>query len=294
MAILATTVSAASGRELLGSADVYMTFENGIKDDNGNYTIISDGDTPIVEGKFGSGINCKGGINFITVDGFKFGTDSFTFAAWIQCNDQGSDPAIAGTKYWDSGSNIGWVLSARDNDWKYNANTETGSRTDREYLYSKALDDERNVWYHIALVVDRTNEVYNLYINGVPQGEIDFSGNGHTGESYDDEYSGYTFNIGDDGSGIYNANCTFDFDYDEIAVFKRALSAEEITALYEYDPNAVEAADAEDAAEVPVVDVAVTQAEEAPAAPQTGDITAIAAVAVLASLGLAVITKKKK
>ena len=68
-------------------------------------------------------------------------------------------------KYWDSGSNIGWVLSAHDNDWKYNANSETGQRTDFEYsYYDSPLEDVNGVWYHIAVVVDKE---YTPFVNGV-------------------------------------------------------------------------------------------------------------------------------
>ncbi len=302
-AMFATAAYASAGGDLLASADVYMSFENGIKDDNGNYKILSDGDTPIVEGKFGSGVNCEGGINYLTVDGWKFGADSFTFTAWIICNERDSDadPAIVGSKYWDSGSNIGWVLSARDNDWKYNANSESGQRTDFEYKYSNSpLEDVNGVWYHIAIVVDRAKEVYTLYVNGVSQGETDFSGKGHAGETYDDEGNGYTFNIGDDGSGIYNSKFTFNFGYDEVAVFKRALTADEVVAIYEYDPIAALAVEevlvveevpaAEAPAPAPV-------AEAAPAAPaaaaQTGNSAAIVILALATAVGSAVIAKRR-
>jgi len=304
-AMFATAAYASAGGDLLASADVHMSFENGIKDDNDNYKIISDGNTPVVAGKFGSGVNCQGGVNYLTVDGWKFGADSFTFTAWIICNerDSDSDPAIVGSKYWDSGSNIGWVLSARDNDWKYNANSETGQRTDFEYsYYDSPLEDVNGVWYHIAVVVDRAKEVYTLYVNGVSQGETDFSDKGHAGETYDDEGNGYTFNIGDDGSGIYNSKFTFNFDYDEVAVFKRALTADEVIAIYEYDPIAdlaveeVPVAEEAPAAEAPAAEAPAPVAEAAPAAPaaaaQTGNSAAIVILA-LAAVGCAVAAKRR-
>ena len=238
-------------------------------------------------------------MNYLTVDGWKFGADSFTFATWIFCHEQGSDPAIAGSKYWDSGSNIGWVLSIRENDWKYNANSESGERTDFEYKYSNSpLEDVNGVWYHIAIVVDRANEVYTLYVNGVSQGETDFSGKGHTGETYDDEGNEYTFNIGDDGSGMYNFGCTFNFDYDEVAVFKRALTADEVVAIYEYDPIAALAVEEVLVVEeAPAAEAEAPVAEAAPAAPaaaaQTGNSAAIVILALVAAVGSAVIAKRR-
>lgn len=191
------------------------------------------------------------------------------------------------------------MLSIRENDWKYNANSESGERTDFEYKYSNSpLEDVNGVWYHIAIVVDRANEVYTLYVNGVSQGETDFSGKGHTGETYDDEGNEYTFNIGDDGSGMYNFGCTFNFDYDEVAVFKRALTADEVVAIYEYDPIAALAVEEVLVVEeAPAAEAEAPVAEAAPAAPaaaaQTGNSAAIVILALVAAVGSAVIAKRR-
>ena len=235
---------AVTGEELLASADVYLTFDDGIKDVNGKYEVFSEGDTPLVEGKFGQAANCKAGENYMTVDGFVFETNSFTVSAWVRQHEVGGDPVLFGNKDWQSGANPGWLLSARTSDWKYNANVPGGSRTDTEYPYGSApgvtsIDE----WNHLVISVDRDAETYTFYVNGQKYGKsTSFAEKGHTDVTYDDEDMEYPFNIGEDGTGIVNMAQTFDVDFDEVAVFLRALTEEEAIALYTYAPAGYEAA----------------------------------------------------
>jgi len=245
VALFAIPAMAATGEELLKSADVYLTFEGEIKDVNGNYSVISEGDTPLVEGKFGQAANCQAAVNYMTVEELTFGTSSFSVSLWVKQNAVSGDPVLFGNKDWMSGSNPGFLLSARTNDWKYNANVPGGSRTDMEYVYSAVPGSEGiDTWNHLVLVVDRDAEKYYFYVNGAKYGMTgDFSNKGHTEVTYDDEDMMYPFNIGEDGTGIINLAQVFDVDYDEFAVFKRALTAEEALAIYQYAPEGYAAAE---------------------------------------------------
>ncbi len=244
-------VFAATGEELLGTADLYLTFEDEVKNVNEKYELSMDGDASFVDGKFGKAFAMEIGGNPIIVDELKFGTDSFTVTAWLNCHEHSGDPAIFGNKDWNNGGNAGWVFCMCDNEWKYNANTDGGSRVDSGYSYFSApIESELDTWYHIALVVDREAETYTLYVNGQQYGKsADFSGSGHTDSAYDDEWNEYPFTIGDDGTGIYNLSQTFACDYDEVAVFKKALSADDVVAIYTYAPAGEEAAVIKTAAE---------------------------------------------
>ena len=167
VALFAIPAMAATGEELLKSADVYLTFEGEIKDVNGNYSVISEGDTPLVEGKFGQGANCQAAVNYLTVEELTFGTSSFTVSTWVKQNAVSGDPVLFGNKDWMSGSNPGFLLSARTNDWKYNCNVPGGTRTDTEYSYAgvPGMESIAN-WNHLVLVVNREAETYCLYVNG--------------------------------------------------------------------------------------------------------------------------------
>jgi len=237
-------VLAADGKELLDSADVHITFDEKIEDANENYELYIEGDVELVEGRFGTAGNIVSGVNYIAVEELKFGTDSFTVSTWLNVHEHSGDPVLFGNKDWNKGTNTGWLLSLRSKDWKYNANSPEGSRTDTEYPFATAgLESETNSWYHLAIVVDRAANTYTLYVNGVKYGfSTDFAEKGHVG-TYDDEVNQYTFNIGEDGTTIYNMGQTMLVDFDEFAVWKKALTAEEIVSVYTYAPEGYSAAE---------------------------------------------------
>ncbi len=312
----------ANAAEVLATADAYLTFEDGVKDTTGNYNIVSNGDTPIVEGKIGSAANITGAVNYLTVEGFEFGADSFTVTSWIKTNAHEGDPVLFGNKDWGAGANPGWLLCIEGSNWKYNVNAEGGNRLDVSYPFNLAVfkneaGSESGEWYHIALVVDRANETVEYFLNGrsILRQAQTFAENLHTGVTYD---AGLAFNIGEDGTGVYNAAKTFNVDYDEIAVFKKALTADEIAAISCYDPNAPVAEAAPAVEETPAVEEApaveetpaaaevvetpaVEEVVEAPAAaevveeaPQTFDFGVMAALTAVLAMAGTVISRKRK
>ena len=107
---LAVSASAANGASLIADADFYLNFENGIADVQGNYEVVSEGDTPIVEGKFGSGAQTVADVNYLSVPDMTFGAESFTISTWIKFNTHTDDPVLFGNKWWDNGKNPGWLL----------------------------------------------------------------------------------------------------------------------------------------------------------------------------------------
>ena len=236
------SASAANGEELLKNAEMYLTFEETLDDVMGNHTVESDGDTPFVDGKFGKGVNIENAVNSLYIEDLKFEDSSFTITTWINCHEHSGDPVLFGNKDWNRGTNPGFLLCMRGSDFKFNANVDGGTRTDMEYPFAVApIESEKDTWMHLALVVDRDNNTYDLYINGVKQGKSgDISG--HAGVTYDETFMEYPFAIGEDGTLLYNMMQTLICDYDEFAVFMKALSAEEVEAIYTYAPAGEEAA----------------------------------------------------
>ncbi len=254
IACCSLNVLAADGKELLDSAELYITFDEKIEDVTDNYELYIEGDVALVEGRFGTAGNIVSGLNYIGVEELKFGTDSFTVSTWINVHEHAGDPVLFGNKDWTLGTNIGWLLCIRGSDWKYNANAEGGSRTDSEYpFHAASIESELDSWYHVAISVDRAANTYTFYVNGNKIGlTTDFASKNHT-EIYDDEGNMYTFSIGEDGTTIYNMGQTLNVDFDEFAVWKKALTAEEIVSVYTYAPEGYEAATvAESAANAPL------------------------------------------
>ena len=243
--LLAATAYAATGEELLKSAEMYLTVEDSYADVNGKVEVQVDGDDPaFVEGRFGKAAAFLSGEGALYTEDIKFGTNSFTVTTWVNVHEHDGDPCLFSNKDWNSGANAGFLLAIRNNDWKYNCNCDGATRTDTEYPYDIAnIGAMENQWYHVAMVVDREAQMYYLYINGSPLNKgVSFADKGHEGISYDDEWNEYPFYICEDGTGIYNMGQLLNCDVDEFAVFFQALSAEDVAAIYTYAPEGYEAA----------------------------------------------------
>lgn len=224
-----------AGLELLNSADVYINFEDGVEDVTGSYEVTVGGDVELVEGRFGNAgqfysgehFNNEGIANYAEIADLEFGSDSFTIATWVNVSELGGDPAIFGNKDWASGINDGFVLAMDDEKWRFNAKGE--DRYDNTVWHSDSLAPEFEEWCHIAAVIDRENNEYRFYLNGVLMTQEDMSV--LADYSLDCEYS---FFIGQTGAE-YNNSCHLAARYDDFAVFKRVLSEDEILSIYSYD-----------------------------------------------------------
>ena len=123
LSLLAVPASAVdSGADLLKTAEFYLTFEEGIKDDMGRHTFESDGDVPSVDGIFGKGIATDSDNYYIYYDDVVFGADSWTLTSWVKIDNHAGDPCLFSNKDWNSGGNPGWLICVRDGDWKINGN----------------------------------------------------------------------------------------------------------------------------------------------------------------------------
>ena len=220
----------ADAATLLSQADCYINFDDGIVDVNGNYEVVSVGETRLVDGVIGKAAKTVGDVNHISIPEMKFGTDSFTVTAWVKPISQTSDPVLFGNKSWDSGKNVGWLLALRDNDMRFNAcsNANGDTRTDTTYAYSMRGD-----WVHVAVVVDADALTYSVYLDGRLQGTTPYSYMPKIGSSSTNNPK-LAFNIGEDGTGTYNDGCNFNVDFDEVAIFKSALTTEEVRTISNY------------------------------------------------------------
>ncbi|MBR4206868.1 MAG: laminin G domain-containing protein, partial [Clostridia bacterium] len=240
--LIVVPAHAADGKSILDEADFYLTFEDGIKDEKGNHTFTAEGDVPTVDGRFGKGIATDSADHYVYSDDVEVGAGSWTLTAWINVEDHASDMGLIANKDWNSGGNPGFVISQKDDCWRFNGNP--GARFDYNPSFREAnLNPDRGVWYHLAAVVDREVGEIRWYINGYLCGDpYNISENG------DGDLDALSFTLGQDGTGMYGdgfVKATFD----EVALIKRALSTEEVVAVYTYAPDGYEPATLEERAE---------------------------------------------
>jgi len=207
---------------------VQMDFENNLSDtsDQGNHGSVGGGNPSYIAGLHGQAVLLDGSDDYVTLGSptdLQFGNDTdFTISLWLAVDSNGGDPAIISNKDWDSGGNDGWGIFSGGNGDDFKANQAAdGSRTDTGFhdLHNRSLSDAR--FHHIAAVFDRDGDI-DLYRDGflidsaamIP-GLADVLGN--------------SINIGQDGTGSYGDD--FEGAIDDLAIWRRALSDEEVAIL---------------------------------------------------------------
>ena len=190
---------------------------------NGNVV----GNPEFVDGVIGKAVHIKNTqsstnpanqyIDFGKADGLQFGEENFAISLWYKSDNGTTDgAAIISNKNYASGSNKGFALGNFDNGVRFNFTAAISNRRD---VYGVAENDGE--WHHIAVNVDRQGSI-TTYCDGVLTGTTDISA---YGGSIDLE----NFVIGADGIKTYGLDDSY---IDEVYVYNRLMSADEITAHY--------------------------------------------------------------
>ncbi|MFQ6063646.1 MAG: LamG-like jellyroll fold domain-containing protein, partial [Methanosarcinales archaeon] len=186
---------------------------NIVKDTSGNGNDGTIHGATWVDGKYGKALSFDGKNDYVEVpdDESLRLWNSYTLEAWINMKGMSSYGVIVAKR---SGStvNFNYHISDAANDRKmasYNGATSVGGTTVLNF----------NQWYHVAYVYD--SGIIYFYLNG----QFDGSASQTSGDA--NEHSVF---IGTDNGGT---KYYFNGIIDEIRIYNRALSAEEIKAHYE-------------------------------------------------------------
>ena len=207
-----------SGHEIVS----YLPFDGDGKDVLGKVETEENGKLYYSDAYYGKGVDLSDG--YVTLKDVSVGTNSFSVAFWIKTNGVSSDPCIISNKDWNWGGNSGFVLSLRsDEDIKFNA----GNGSDRMDAGSGMPLDYKEGWMHVILVVDRKDNKVRLFYdfekefdNNIPDSLRNVS------------FDALDLNIGQDGTGHYNARLAAQLD--EMIITSDVLDDEDIAKLKAY------------------------------------------------------------
>ncbi len=186
-----------------------------------NGTFLYDGEThdaTLTEDRHGNANSAYSfdGYNIISIGhAGDFGTSSFTANMWICTTATTYFNTLIRTEG-SSGGN-GWFIRFKDSDIEIWA-------SGNQYISNTKIND--GIWHMITFVHDTNNKVGQLYVDGVYKG-------GYTMSSVPNVSSDgvYTHVL---GSGTHYRHCVYDGKMDEVRLYDKALTAEEVAALYQY------------------------------------------------------------
>jgi hypothetical protein len=237
-------VGAAAYADLADGLVAYWSFDSGTaKDDsgNGNDGIIKGDPTPVA-GQSGQALDFDGdgdGIDIASNSSLEL-PNALTCAAWIYPRDiignaAGNDHAGVCWK----GNMIGW--GANVYNWRIATASAAGltwgscgSGTEGYFATGNCFVDGLDTWYHVALVEDGSEG--RAYVNGVVLTDADVTGGDmHRPpaplDTWPDEPVRIGWSQGYGGAIGPDTDSYFDGIIDEVVLYDRALSADEIAEL---------------------------------------------------------------
>jgi hypothetical protein len=176
------------------------------------------------------------------VDALKFGAgQDFSYSLWMKINPVNGDPAILGNKDWNNGRAKGFVMYVKNALTPGSSNfginfadgpEDVGGSHNRLYwtaFENGAPDGVDGSWHFVAVSFDR-DDTLRVWVDGELQySEIDMSL--CPGMGYDDD-NDYPFTIMEDGTGTYNEGAGLKGYIDELRVWNRAITDEDVQAIY--------------------------------------------------------------
>src|SRR3989338_7463215 len=172
-------------------------------------------------GKIGQGLSFDGTDDYVATANIV--VSNYTLSAWIVYGDTGQTPRIMGNE--DFGTATGAIGFGVDSTEKLFVLNQDG--TTQRVFRSVAGAITSNVWTHVAATFNTSDQLAHLYING---SEVSGAYDSGSNLPIPNASSAFTWKIGSIGDVQ-----AFDFWYgklDDVRIYNRALSADEIKRLY--------------------------------------------------------------
>jgi hypothetical protein len=181
---------------------------------NGNTGTIV-GDAHPDEGKIGQGFYFDGNNDYISVahNTSLNMLDEMSVSIWVKIEQTG----LSQTKIFERSSGRSFFVHWKsDNTFGFSTSTNGGTSYNNNVFSNYLISSFPSPWIHIVAVFDGTHN--KLYINGVLDNSISFSQG----------------TLNDLGGGFNISSSIFDYlgSFDDARIYNRALSADEITRLY--------------------------------------------------------------
>ena len=168
--------------------------------------------------------------NFVTLGAppeLNFGSSTdFTIAFWVKFTIWDSNPALVSNKDWTSTFTPGWVIAtSRPGGFVWNFRESNGIEA---HYYGPFGQLGNTNWHHLAVSFDRGGNA-SAYLDGALVNETPIG----AGVPSVDTAPGLATNIGQDGTGAKPEATLEDGLIDDLGIWRRVVTAEEIKQIYD-------------------------------------------------------------
>ena len=176
-------------------------------------------------GRIGGGLTLNGNNQLVSVPNdasLNIGTGDFSISLWMQRSDNTATKRLL-YKGASAADEIGYAL-AGSNTWLSLLISNGVTRVTAAGCSIPSL----NQWHHVAFTVDRTSGKVTSYLNGVYQSQVDING-----------FSGGDISSTVDlliGAASSTGWLAWPGKIDDVRIYKRVLSADEVLRLYSATP----------------------------------------------------------
>jgi len=189
------------------------------------FDFASDG---VVPGRVGNALKFDGVQDYVKGPTLPMGLEDRSVSAWVRTTEKGILVGIAGPHAADSTrGRHGLYFSSSSDSFKAEFTDDSG-----QALVVEGSNDVKDGNWHHGVVVYQRDGLCNLYIDGELADSLDMSVN--AGVNYDS--AGLTFDLGNyptESGGIFTPANFFGGDIDEVRVFSKAITHDEVKVLYQ-------------------------------------------------------------
>jgi len=219
----------------------YLKFDNNLTDSstsaaNGTAVGTISYDTAL----FGQGVHVKtlkdGSVNnYVTLgypNSLKFGDAAdFTVSFWVKVLDQSDDHPFISNKDWNSSNNEGWGIFSQGGK-NYRVNITGPNKGADKFSRSPGGTVGNGLWHNLIVSVSRSTGSVKSYVDGNLNDSWTIATKGTI-----DTFALATpkvVNIGQDGTGTYTDGgaSQIEFVMDDLAIWRRAIPADQVAAIY--------------------------------------------------------------
>jgi Tol biopolymer transport system component len=179
------------------------------------------------DGKCGNALSFDGADDYIGLGSGLSNLQEFTFSAWINIDDSASGiRTILGSWHGYQDGDRKFSFGLTDDNRMQVRLSSCGSWTCEQFLESDGAITQTNTWHHMTAVYDTTD--VEFYIDGVLDSVYNTNQHSLLNHGLDVEIGRSPWDVG---------MHYFDGSIDEVLVYNRALSAAEVTSLYNEGQN---------------------------------------------------------